>query len=516
MRSESRPACEVHPSDTARCGVADVATAAPGDAAVRNRAVDGLRVLAIAVVVCGHWLNAVVTVRNGDLRMGYVLLLVPGTQHLTWLLQVMPLFFLVGGFANAAGWRSAQRRGEPFADWFRGRAGRLLVPAAVLVGVWTVLGIVLVAVGLELPLVLTAARHALGPLWFLGIYLVVVAAVPVTLRLHDRHGWRAAAGLAVLAVATDLGRFAAGVPAVGWANCGWVWVGLHQLGYGWQDGRLLRSPRHAAGLLVGGGAAFGLLVDLGPYPVNLVDRVHTAPASLALFALGCAQAGLVLLLRGAAGRWLARPRVWRAVQAANGVAMTAYLWHVTAMMLVALALVVPGRWPDLPVSSTGWWALRPAWLLVSAAATFPVVGLLAGVERRAARHARLRGEVEQGQHPVGDRPGEGDHAGRLEDVLGGDHEVDDALQVAVGARDDAAQHVPGPRGRVHLQDLRDPREVLDDRVAPALPDLQGAERRDRVAQRLGLDLRPVPGHDAAVAQAPQAGLDGAAGDPQPA
>ncbi|MFE7121110.1 acyltransferase, partial [Streptomyces sp. NPDC057654] len=87
--------------------------------------------------------------------------------------------------------------------------------------------------------------------------------------------------------------------------------------------------------------------------------------------------GAVELLRGPAGRLLARPRAWRGVVAANGVAMTAFLWHLTAMLGVygaLLALRVPLPEP----ASGGWWAQVP--LRIAAAAV--VTALLVAAFRR--------------------------------------------------------------------------------------------------------------------------------------
>ncbi len=359
------------------------ATAAPVPAASRERYVDLLRVVAATAVVVGHWLNAVITYEDGRLDVDYLLLAFPGTQYLTWLFQVMPLFFLVGGYANAASWRSAQRRGEPAAVWLRARWRRLLVPTAVLVGGWVALGLGLVLAGVDVAVILTAARHALGVLWFLGIYVFVVTAVPTTLRLHDRYGWRVVAALVALASATDIARLAFGVPLIGWANCAWVWLAMHQLGYLWQDRTLVRSAYPSWGLLLGGMTAFGLLVSFGPYSVNLVDRTNTTPPSLALLALGFGHTGLALMLRGAAERWLRGPRTWVAVSSVNRMVMTVYLWHATALMLIVLAFVVPDLWPEVPTATAAWWALRPLWLLAALAATLPLVAGLARLERPA-------------------------------------------------------------------------------------------------------------------------------------
>ncbi len=66
----------------------------------RNRSVDFLRAASITVVVTGHWLMAAAWLDDGQLRMGDMLEFAPWTQWLTWTFQVMPLFFMVGGYAN--------------------------------------------------------------------------------------------------------------------------------------------------------------------------------------------------------------------------------------------------------------------------------------------------------------------------------------------------------------------------------------------------------------------------------
>lgn len=79
--------------------------------ATRNRVVDFLRAAAITVVVLGHWTIMAVH-PDGGLQPHGVLDAARWTHPLTWVFQVMPIFFLVGGYSNALSWRSARRRGE--------------------------------------------------------------------------------------------------------------------------------------------------------------------------------------------------------------------------------------------------------------------------------------------------------------------------------------------------------------------------------------------------------------------
>src|SRR3972149_4205714 len=56
----------------------------------------------------------------------------------TWLFQVMPVFFFVGGFSNLVTYDSFKRRGESTGAFVRSRVGRLLRPSLVFLGFWLV------------------------------------------------------------------------------------------------------------------------------------------------------------------------------------------------------------------------------------------------------------------------------------------------------------------------------------------------------------------------------------------
>lgn len=79
----------------------------------RNRYVDFLRAASMLVVTVGHWLAAAPYLDATDtLTASHVLAVVPWTSWLTWILQVMPIFFMVGGYANGISWRAARRDGR--------------------------------------------------------------------------------------------------------------------------------------------------------------------------------------------------------------------------------------------------------------------------------------------------------------------------------------------------------------------------------------------------------------------
>ena len=99
----------------------------------RNRYVDLLRVLAISGVVYGHWLLVSITYSRGQLSGADAISYVSWAPWVTWAFQVMPVFFLVGGYLNARSWPSHRARGETWTVWVRDRALRLLWPTAVFV-----------------------------------------------------------------------------------------------------------------------------------------------------------------------------------------------------------------------------------------------------------------------------------------------------------------------------------------------------------------------------------------------
>ncbi|MFF8966265.1 acyltransferase [Streptomyces globisporus] len=365
--------------------VRELAGATP---ATRDRYVDLLRVGSLGAVVLGHWLMAAVTPDG----VGNLLAVVPALQPLTWLLQVMPVFFFVGGFSHALSYRSLLRKrpegseDSVYSAFLRARLQRLLRPTMVFVLVWGAAALLVQLLGGGGGLTGVTLRMVTQPLWFIGIYLAMVAFTPPLLRLHERYGWGAFAGLAGAAVAVDVLRFAAGVPYVEFLNFAFVWLAVHQLGFLRADGRI--RLRRAALLAGGGLIAATALVAFGPYPLSMVgmpgEKVsNMAPPTLALLAHGLWLVGAVELLRAPAARLLERPRVWRTVVAANGVAMTAFLWHLTAMFGVYGALLALDI--DLPEpASAAWWAQVPLRLALAAALTAALVAAFRTFERPAA------------------------------------------------------------------------------------------------------------------------------------
>ena len=370
--------------------------------ATRERYVDFLRVFSLAVVMLGHWLMAAVEWRDGRLVAGNILEAAPAAQWLTWVFQIMPVFFVVGGFSNTASWTAAVRDGKGYGTWLAGRLVRLVRPVLVFALLWSAVAGALTLAGVS-PASVRAGSIA-QPLWFLAVYVVVVAVAPVMIAAQRRFGWGVTVGLAAGVAVVDLARWPFGVPMVGWANLALVWLFAHQLGVAWREGGVAPSgaptgvapsgaPSGVAGwsrrrvVVLAAAGLGGLFLLTGPagYPHSMVGgvgevRSNTFPPSLALVALGTWQFALALLLRPAVDRWLRRPRAWAAVVAANGMAMTVFLWHLTALVIVAAVTLPTGLLGQPSPGSAAWWALRPVWIVLLAIALTPLVAAFARVE----------------------------------------------------------------------------------------------------------------------------------------
>jgi fucose 4-O-acetylase-like acetyltransferase len=339
--------------------------APPADSG-RNRYADLLRVGAISMVVAGHWLLTDITDRGGTLSGLDALDYISWGRWVTLVFQVMPVFFLVGGYVNARSWTARQEQGEGWAEWVRPRAMRLLWPTAVYVTVAILAFAAARMAGASAAELTQVGWLVAFQLWFLPVYLLLIAATPVMLAAHRRWGLAVPAVMAAAAAAVDVGVIAGHLPLVGYANYLLVWGAMHQWGFAWQDGTLTRARWRPWALAAGGAAVLAALLTWGPFPVDMIgagERIgNTTPPSIALLAFAAAQTGLVLAAEPVASRWLARPRRWRLVARLNGPVMTVYLWHMVPVVIVGVALYPTAVMPQPAIGSAQWWLTRPAWL----------------------------------------------------------------------------------------------------------------------------------------------------------
>jgi Acyltransferase family len=343
----------------------------------RDRAVDALRALAIAGVIGGHWLVTALVLGQGHggtvLRDNSPLASMPWLAPVSWIFQTLAVFFLVGGYSAARGYRGG------YLPWLRKRMIRLARPVAALVAVWIPVTVGMCLAGVPAATVHTVLFLVISPLWFLGVYAVLTALTPAAMWLVRRFGaWAAAFPAAVVAV-TDLVRFGLHGPGwVGWVNVAAGWLVPYLLGIAWAQGWLaqgsLRGRRAPALMLAGGGAAAtAALIAWAGYPASMVgvNGAHISnlnPPTLAAVSFGIAQCGLALLLRDRLARLMRRPLAWAGIALVNLSAMTLFLWHQTAFITVSSVGLLAGRVPGLLTAPTGglWVAERLLWLPVFA------------------------------------------------------------------------------------------------------------------------------------------------------
>lgn len=354
----------------------------------RDRYVDLLRAFSIVTVVLGHFFIALINWPDGgaiDLNnaVGYQ----SGLWLATWVLQVMPIFFFVGGFSNLVGWRSTRRAGGGYWAFVRTRMQRLMRPTAVFVGVWLVVVMVLRFADLGGPGFLP-----FGPMWFLIVYSGVVCLSPLFAALHDRLGVYVPLTLILGVGAVDLARFSFAGRGIGWLNLALVWLAIHQIGFFYADCSLVRTGRRLWWAMVFAGLA--VLVTLTNlieffdtlwYPRSMVGVdvepiSNMSPPGLAIVALGVWQVGGAMLLRRKAQAWLANVRIWTGVIAVNTMIMTLFLWHLTALLIAILVLHPLGLGqPTEPTVS--WWLQRPVWVVAPLVVLAPILVVFSRFER---------------------------------------------------------------------------------------------------------------------------------------
>jgi uncharacterized integral membrane protein len=358
---------------------------------------DSLRVLSLAVVIAFHWLGIVPTLNRGIYTDQTVTTLVPGLWPLTWVGDVVPLFFFVGGFANATSYESGLRRGESGFRFVRRRYSRILLPTLTLIGIWVGADAVASALGLvHSPTAILNVRNTapLGPLWFVGAYLVQIALVPLTIRAHRRFRTKAPAAIFAAVACCDFSAWAfnTSIPLI--ANFALVWMVPHQLGYFYADGTLASwSRRRLLAMAAAGLGAMALLTSLPIYPRGLLNP-HWQALTINAVTLPLAFATLWIV---AAASLLIRPLLLRLperhptsaalIAKANRHILTLFLWHATAYLLAVL-LLQRVRGVMATEATLYWWQARPIVFIASAVILGILLTAVVNLQRFAVRHHR--------------------------------------------------------------------------------------------------------------------------------
>ncbi|AOS62763.1 acyltransferase family protein [Actinoalloteichus hymeniacidonis] len=346
----------------------------------RDRYVDLLRASSLLVVVLWHWAFTILVWGPDGPEATSPLGFTSGLWIATWLFQVLPVFFYIGGYVHRVSWQRAQARGTGLAAFVGARLRQLAVPGAALLLTWVVLGGVLVAV-FDLRWMGRVVLLVISPLWFLAVYLVLIALLPFSLWLHRRFDLLALVWMGGGAMVVDVLRFRYDLEALSWVNMLLVWGLAHQAGFFYQ--RLARAGRRFGSLVLWAGL-FALvgLVSSGLYPGSMVgvpgDRLsNMAPPTFVLVALLVFQVGMVEVLRPRMEARLKRSSWQRFNDVINRFALPLFLFHTTGMALSELlsrllqgAPVATEAVPDVV-----WWLERPISVVGPLLCTLPVIAL---------------------------------------------------------------------------------------------------------------------------------------------
>jgi hypothetical protein len=332
----------------------------------RDPFIDLLRNFSMLAVVLGHWIMPLLGYAKGTITVGDSFS-TPGWWTLTWVMQVMPVFFAVGGAANFHSYSAHLAAGGDGRGWLTTRLYRLTIPVVPLLAVWLAAPPLLIGLGLPAQPVAFAAGIVGQLLWFLAVYLLTVALAPLMIKARGRFGLAVPVALAAAAIAVDIARFS-GVPLVGYLNEVFIWLALQQLGIEYAAGRFSRLSTSASALI--GLAGFGvtaLLVVVGPYPASMVGLPGQAvsnmsPATLCLFTLGIGQLGLLLAFRRQIVAFGRRPKIAALQRLVGPRCMTVYLWHMSAMIIVAGVAVVGFGYVTPMAGTIGWLVATPLWI----------------------------------------------------------------------------------------------------------------------------------------------------------
>lgn len=345
----------------------------------RDRYADFLRAFSLIIVILWHWCFTILLWRDRGPTATNPIGFTSGLWIATWLLQVLPLFFYVGGHVHLMAWRRAQARGTPLHSFVLRQVRALAIPSMALLVTWIVLGVIL-AQFYDAQWVAKMVKLIVSPLWFVGIYLLLIALLPVALWLHKRFDSLVLVWLGGLAMVVDIVRFRYDVEWIAWLNMLFVWGLAYQMGF-FHD-RIVAAPRRIDWTLTLVGF-FGLvgLVFSGLYPGSMVgvpgQGSNMAPPTLCILALVMFQVGVAELARPWVEKRMQVSKQWaRVTSVMTRFAMPLFLFHTTGMALSrAVEWLLRGSVNEPTRPDLEWWLGRPLAIVGPLLCTLPVIYL---------------------------------------------------------------------------------------------------------------------------------------------
>ena len=322
----------------------------------RNHLIDLARIGSMLIVVVFHTLLWQVLLVDGQVR---VVPWAPGPVWwaISWVATIIPVFFVAAGYANAVvvdKWRAA---GTSYASFLTLRGSRLLGPMSLFAILFTALGSAAAWAG-WLPQAAALSRQFAQLLWFAVVYQLLLAAAPLAVWLHDRVGGWVMLPLLAGVITVDVAVRVTGDQGLQWINLAFAWPLAHQWGIAYHRGwfRTWSAGRLVA-VVVASVLTIVALVGWLHYPPAAVAWAdvlvaNLLPPTLAIVVLGLIQTCVLGLLERAGVAARLSERAAAVVRLANALLLTAYLWHIPAIVvaggvLIGLTLLVPAAAPLL-------------------------------------------------------------------------------------------------------------------------------------------------------------------------
>jgi hypothetical protein len=155
-----------------------------------------------------------------------------------------------------------------------------------------------------------AVKATVGPLWFLAVYLFVTLIAPSMLKLHKNYRIVIPLILLFLTVFVDIMRFRFGILWSAWFNVAFVWLFVHQLGFFYEDGTLVKLAGWQKFLIaLIGLAELIILTNTGIYPRSMIgtgfEKISNMnPPTICITMLSLWLIGLSMLIRNKINQWL--------------------------------------------------------------------------------------------------------------------------------------------------------------------------------------------------------------------